>query len=152
VSYTKESINMINSNTLLREYHINLAEVVSCKRFTPSTRALAANLMDNQYHSVGVYFKTISDEDLDYLSNISAMSDARPEVEELIVLTLMLIQAEGTICTNENDFINCISSFKMMIAGTVIGRKGLIKVNYENLSFNDDMGDKIVFEAIEEDK
>jgi len=40
----------------------------------------------------------------------------------------------------------------MMIAGTVLARKGMIKVNYENLSFNDDMGDKVVFEPIEEDE
>jgi len=63
-----------------------------------------------------------------------------------------MLQAEGTACTSEDEFISYISSFKMMIAGTVLARKGMIKVNYENLSFNDDMGDKVVFEPIEEDE
>jgi len=139
-------------DTLLKEYHVNLAEIVACDRFSKSTRLLAANLMKNPYHSVGVYLQNLSKEELDHLEYLTEIKDNDPHVDELIILTLMLLQAEGTACSSEDEFINYISSFKMMIAGTTLSRKGMIKVNYENLSFNDDMGDKIVFEPIEEDE
>jgi len=63
----------------------------------------------------------------------------------------MLLQAEGTIVSSEDDVIDHLSSFKLMIAGASLGRKGYIKVNYENLSFNDDMSDLIVFEKLNEE-
>jgi len=139
-------------DNLLKEYHVNLAEIVACKRFSTSTRMLAANLMENPYYAVGHFLKNTSKEELDHLAYLTEIKDDHPHVDELIILTLMMLQAEGTACTNEDEFINYISSFKMMIAGTVLARKGLIKVNYENLSFNDDMSDRIVFEPIEEDE
>ena len=63
----------------------------------------------------------------------------------------MLLQAEGTIVSSEDDVIDHLSSFNLMIAGASLGRKGYIKVNYENLAFNDDMSYLIVFEKLNEE-
>jgi len=144
---------MIDQNqidVLLKEYRVNLEEVLMHKKFSSSTRLLAANLIETPYHTVGQYLKSLSKSELDYLCELSEIIENDSRVDELIVLTLMLLQAEGTPCATEDEFLNHIGSFKMMIAGTALQRKGLIKVNYENISFNDDMSDKIVFEPIDE--
>lgn len=127
-------------------YYVQLPDVLAKKQFSNHTRLLAANLMDNPYMSVGNYLTNLSDVDLDYMSGLTEVVDTDPKLQELIIITLMLLQAEGTIVTCEDDVIDHLSSFKMMIAGAALGRKGLIKVNYENLSFNTDMADLIVFE------
>jgi len=132
-------------------YYVQLPDVIAKKQFSNHTRLLAANLMDNPYMSVGNYLTNLSDVDLDYMSGLTEVVDTDPKLQELIIITLMLLQAEGTIVTCEDDVIDHLSSFKMMIAGAALGRKGYIKVNYENLSFNDDMSDLIVFEKLNEE-
>jgi len=143
-----------SNDEILKCYQIQLSEVVACKRFTASTRLLAANLMENPYHTVGNFFKKLSDEQLSHLSYLSEISDSEDQsesaqVDELVILTLMLLQAEGTLISTEDEFMDAVGMFKMMIAGTSLNRKGLIRVNYENMSFNTDAQDKIVFEPDE---
>ena len=111
-------------------YYVQLPDVLAKKQFSNHTRLLAANLMDNPYMSVGNYLTNLSDVDLDYMSGLTEVVDTDPKLQELIIITLMLLQAEGTIVTCEDDVIDHLSSFKMMIAGAALGRKGLIKVNY----------------------
>jgi hypothetical protein len=43
------------------------------------------------------------------------------------------------------DRANQLISFLIIVS---LERKGLVKVHYENMSFGDDMGDKIVVERI----
>lgn len=131
---------------MLQTYHINLMEVFRSKEWTQATKLLAAKLMDNPYYSVGMFMQTITDTELEYFQEISERHDC----DELVLLTLMLLHAEGTDVKNELEFEQHFSSFKMFLAGTALERKGMIKVNYENFSFNQDAGDKIVFERIEE--
>ena len=135
----------------IKEYYLQLPDVVAKKKFSNQTRLLAANLMENHYLSVGAYLTKLSTIELDYLNELSEVEDTDPRLQELIIITLMLLQAEGTIVSSEDDVIDHLSSFKLMIAGASLGRKGYIKVNYENLSFNDDMSDLIVFEKLNEE-
>jgi len=127
-------------------YYVQLPDVLAKKQFSNHTRLLAANLMNNPYMSVGNYLTNLSKADLDYMSGLTEAGDSDPETQELMIITLMLLQAEGTIVACEDDVIDHLSTFKMMIAGASLGRKGLIKVNYENISFNTDMEDLVVFE------
>ena len=133
-----------------KEFYVQLPDVVAKKQFATSTRLLAANFIENPYLTVGAYLTKLSQVELDHLCELSEVRDNDPRLQELIVITLMLLQAEGTIVTSEDEVIDHLATFKMMIAGTSLGRKGYIKVNYENLSFNDDVGDLIVFEKLSE--
>ena len=134
-----------------KEFYVQLPDVVAKKQFATSTRLLAANFIENPYLTVGAYLTKLSQVELDHLCELSEVRDDDPRLQELIVITLMLLQAEGTIVTSEDEVIDHLATFKMMIAGTSLGRKGYIKVNYENLSFNDDMSDLIVFEKLNEE-
>ena len=131
-----------------REFYVQLPDVLAKKQYSASTRLLAANLMDNPYLTVGNYLTKLSQPELDHLCDLSEVPDDDPKLQELIIITLMLLQAEGTAVTSEDEVIDHLVTFKMMIAGASIGRKGYIKVNYENLSFNDDAGDLVVFEKL----
>ena len=131
-----------------KEFYVQLPDVVAKTHYSTSTRLLAANLMENPYLTVGMYLTKLSQAELDHLCELSEVDDTDPKLQELIVITLMLLQAEGTIVTSEDDVIDHLSTLKLMIAGVSLGRKGYIKVNYENLSFNDDVGDLIVFEKL----
>lgn len=131
---------------MLQTYHINLMEVFKAKEYTQATKLLAAKLMDNPYYSVGMFMQTLSNSELEYFQEISEKHNC----DELVLLTLMLLHAEGTEVKDELDFEQHFSSLKMFLAGTALDRKGMIKVNYENFSFNPDAGDKVVFEKLEE--
>lgn len=131
-----------------KEFYVQLPDVVAKKDYSTSTRLLAANLMENPYLTVGMYLTKLSQAELDHLCELSEVDDTDPKLQELIVITLMLLQAEGTIVTSGDDVIDHLSTLKLMIAGVSLGRKGYIKVNYENLSFNDDVGDLIIFEKL----
>ena len=135
----------------IKEYYVQLPDVLAKKKFSHQTRLLAANLMENPYLSVGAYLTKLSTVELDYLNELSEVEDTDPRLQELIIITLMLLQAEGTIVSSEDDVIDHLSSFKLMIAGASLGRKGYIKVNYDNLSFNDVMSDLRVFEKLNEE-
>lgn len=131
-------------DNMLQTYHINLMEVFKSKKWTQATKLLAAKLMDNPYYSIGMFLQTLTNSELEYFQEISEKQNC----DELVLLTLMLLHAEGTEVKDEMDFEQHFSSFKMFLAGTSLDRKGIIKVNYENFSFNSDAGDKIIFEKL----
>lgn len=129
---------------------VNCAEVVKSKDCLAVTRLLAADLIAKPYISVGDWLKNVSDSDLKGLVAGSEF-DKTDEVilEDLMLIFMMLRQAEGLPPVKEDeDFRMGIGQLVTMLVGESLARKGLIKLHRENLSFGDDMGDKIVMEKI----
>ena len=131
-------------------FTVNLSEVVKSSDCLAVTRLLAADLIVKPYLSVGDWIGNVSDSDLKNLVQ-GAELDKNDEVilEDLMLIFMMLRQAEGLPPVKEDeDFRRGIGQLVTMLVGESLARKGLIKLYRENLSFGDDMGDKIVMEKI----
>lgn len=135
---------------IMTEMLINLPEVVSSKKFSNFTRLLAANLMKNPYLTLGRFFQSLSAEDLDHLLDLAEHEGDGDKAEEIVLITLLLAQAEGTLIYNENTMLDYVSMFKMMVAGCSLHRQGMLKCNFENMSFGTDASELVVFEPVKE--
>lgn len=126
------------------EMSINYAEVTKSKDLLAVTRLLAADLLARPYMPLGDYMKSISDNDLQQLLEISE-DDENPRYEDLILMSEMLAAAEGLPGTFDLEEVQeRISKFVSFIVIESLARKGLVEVFRENFSFGEDMGNKIV--------
>lgn len=132
------------------EYTINLEKIAYEKDMSPVTRTLALDLMKNPYLSPGDYFQSLTDAELSILLEmVESKDDGTLENEaEVLLLSQMLARAEGVVTDSIDEIVNHMSYLAMLVASVSLARKGLVKVNYENLSFGSDMMDKIVVEKI----
>ena len=131
-------------------FTVNCAEVVRSKESLAVTRLLAADLLVKPYLAVGDWIRNVSDSDLQTLIEGSEPDDNDEyKLEDLMLILMMLRQAEGLppIITDEGFREGCGHLVSMLVVES-LARKGLVKVFYENMSFGEDMGDKIVVERI----
>lgn len=130
------------------EFSINYQKVLHEDTFLPVTRLLAADLIKSQYMSIGDFIKSLNDNVLVELNDISA-DENHPHFEEIILLTEMLAAAEGTNFGGVREVHQRLNMFITWLIFESLKRKGLVKIHYENLSFGEDMADKIVVEKID---
>lgn len=130
------------------EFSINYQKVLHEDTFLPVTRLLAADLIKSQYMSIGDFIKALNDNVLVELNEISA-DENHPHFEEMILLTEMLAAAEGTNFGGVREVHQRLNMFITWLIFESLKRKGLVKIHYENLSFGEDMADKIVVEKID---
>lgn len=132
------------------EYTINLEKIAYEKDLSPVTRTLALDLMKNPYLSPGDFFQNLTDAEVSILLEmVESKDDGTLENEaEVLLLSQMLARAEGVVTDSIDEIVNHMSYLAMLVASVSLARKGLVKVNYENLSFGSDMMDKIVVEKI----
>jgi len=129
------------------EFSINYKKVLHEESFLPVTRLLAADLMKNQYMPIGDFIKSLSDNSLEQLNEICE-DENHPNFEEIILISEMLAAAEGTNIGGTPEVHQRLHLFITWMAIESLKRKGLVKVYYENISFGDDMGEKIIVEKI----
>lgn len=134
----------------LSEYHVDLSKVANEKQMMSMTRLLAVELMDNPYKTVGEFFSELSDEDLQKLVDIVETNGESDRTGELLLMMQMLHGAEGlgTKFDNIDGVTKRVNAFSMFAVVTSLHRKGMVKVHFDNMSFGDDMGSKIVVERI----
>ena len=129
---------------------VNCAEVVKSKESLAVTRLLAADLLAKPYIAVGDWIRNVSDTDLQTLVD-GAEPDENDEykLEDLMLIVMMLRQAEGLPPIKEDEgFREGCGHLVTLLVIESLARKGLVKVFYENMSFGEDMGDKVVVERL----
>ena len=137
----------------INDFAINLAEVVKHESLPPVTRNLAKRLMRDSYMTIGQWLGSISNDDLELLSEIV---EATPDddtyedaCEAIVLMTLMLARSEAVYPESMEDISSYTGTFKMMVAGTTLARKGLVECFYQNMSFGADSKDKVIFKRID---
>jgi hypothetical protein len=130
------------------EFSINYEKVLHQETFLPVTRLLAADLIKSQYMPIGDFIKSLNDNVLEELNVISA-DENHPNFEEMILISEMLAAAEGTNFGGTPEVHQRLNMFMTWLIFESLKRKGLVKLYYENISFGEDMGDKIVVEKID---
>lgn len=127
-------------------YSINYTEVLKQQDIMAVTKLLVHRMLDNPYISVGDYLQELSDTDLDSLQNAIEQN----HFEDVILISEMLATGEGCDPAKDfdefNDRANSLTSF---ITIASLGRKGLVKVHYDKLSFHPDSMKNVIVEKID---
>lgn len=129
-------------------YNVNFNEILKADDVPEIVKSLARGLMVNPYTKVGDYLQSLNYEKLDELNEILDTDDEDYRIGNLMLMTMMLAQAEGVHLANDAMITEALGIFQTYIAITGLQRKGMIRAYYENMSFGDDMKDKRIAEKI----
>ena len=136
------------------EYSVNFENVVNNKQYTSATRLLCYEIMNKGYVSIGDFFKNMSQDDLDKYLEITEDSNS-DEFEEVVLLTGILATAEGVHVDMNPESDKAAEELTakcnqliMLFNLESLARKGMVKLYYENISFGEDMGDKLLVEKL----
>jgi len=132
---------------------VNYELIANDDNMPPFLRSLAFDVRKCTYMRPGDFFRKARDADIDYImESLDAANyegaDEDENVTNVILLAIMLSTAEGVEIKDEEDVHERTNQLAVMTAMTSLARKGLIRVYYENMSFGEDMGDKLVAEKI----
>jgi len=129
-------------------YFVNCSLIAEDKGLLDVTRQLAKRLIQVDYMTVGEFFQYLPDESLKVLLHGSEMTDENPNMlDDILLIAMMLAGAEGASeIKDEHDAMKAVAQFTSFVALESLFRKGLIKLYRENMSFSDDLGNKIVAE------
>jgi hypothetical protein len=90
----------------------------------------------------------MNDNDLENLLNISE-NEEREEYSQILLISEMLSTGEGlSPSDNAEEFAYRMSQLVMLLAVESLHRKGLVKIYRENMSFGEDMANKIIVEKL----
>jgi hypothetical protein len=138
-------------NTGDSHYTILFNKVIEDKNLLPTTRLLAVDISKNGYVNIGDFFQKMPQDDLQKYLNMSEDLDS-DDSAEVLLLSEMLAIGEGLDNsldeTAPETMQNRMSQLIMYLACESLARQGLVKLYRENMSFGDDMRDKILVEKI----
>lgn len=118
-------------------FEINYEKIVQTKSLLPMVRLLAADLMKNPYMTLGLYFQTAKDTDLELILESSEDEDDE-RLSDILLMAEMLAKAEGVITEGIDDVYVHLNTFITLAAVTSLDRKDLIDANYDNMSFGEE--------------
>jgi hypothetical protein len=132
-------------------YTIQFENAINNKAYTPSTRLLAADVANNGYANVGEFFMNMPQADLDKF--LKLIEDEENEAyDEVVLLAGLLSVAEGLDVNFDDDGVSDMmkkcTQLNMLFVCESLSRKGLVKLHHENISFGEDMLDKILIERL----
>ena len=130
------------------QFRLVYDNIIKSKDLLPVTRTLALDLSESGYMSVGDFFKSLSDYDVENLLKISE-NEEDERFSEIALMAEMLASGEGLTAFKDIDtFSTRIDQFCSFVVIESLARKGLVKVLHENMSFGEEMGDKIIVEKL----
>jgi hypothetical protein len=130
--------------------HPCMEKIIESDKLLPVTKSVAKMLMRNPYISLGKFFKKLSDENLQVLSEIIEEGDSEfnDGMEDIVLMTEMLSRAEGVPSQCIEDITENVNYFGACVTCVSLARKGLVRVYYENMSFGTDQGEKVLVERL----
>ena len=130
--------------------HPDMEKIIESDKLLPVTKSVAKMLMRNPYISLGKFFKKLSDENLQVLSEIIEEGDSEfnDGMEDIVLMTEMLSRAEGVPSQCIEDITENVNYFGACVTCVSLARKGLVRVYYENMSFGTDQGEKVLVERL----
>ena len=130
--------------------HPCMEKIIESDKLLPVTKSVAKMLMRNPYISLGKFFKKLSDENLQVLSEIIEEGDSEfnDGMEDIVLMTEMLSRAEGVPSQCIDDITENVNYFGACVTCVSLARKGLVRVYYDNMSFGRDQGDKVLVERL----
>ncbi len=134
-------------NEPMDHYTINYDKIINDRKLHPSTRLLAVDLLSNPYKVVGDFMREMPDEDLASLLNI-ADDEESDRFSEILLLAEMLARAEGLETPDLDTLTNRINLMVGFLAVETLDRQGLAIAIRENMSFGDEVSQKVIVKKI----
>jgi hypothetical protein len=131
-------------------FSVNYAKVAGEKSLLSVTRLLANELLTNPYMTIGDFLKGLNASDLELLVNVIDEGANHSNFEDLLLIAEMLANAEGLENGTLDVFTERTNQLTTFIVCESLYRKGLVKLHHENMSFGEDMKDKIIVERLDE--
>ena len=140
----------MNDNIDFENSHPDMQMISVSEKLLPVTRSVAKMLMRNPYTSLGSFFKKLSDDNLEALSEIieEGNSEFNEGMEDIVLMTEMLSRAEGVPSQSVEEITENVNYFSACITCVSLERKGFVRVYYDNMSFGTEQGDKILVERL----
>lgn len=132
----------MDDNTPLQ---LNFDKIAVHKDFLSITRMLAVDMMKNPYITPSDFLKSLSNEELQTLMEISD-DDEHERMDEIMLIAEMLATGEGLEAATLNIATERVNQFCIFLVLESLSRKNLVKLHYENMSFGEDYKDKIIAE------
>ena len=136
----------------LDNFSIAYDKIVSDTKMLPATRLLASRLQNTPYLTVKDFLEGLSDEEVFDLLEVADEMMANHEMcaygRDLVLISEMLVRAEGLISSNDHEVAQRTNALCSFIACEGLARRGLVKIFRENMSFGEDMADKMIVKAI----
>lgn len=124
-------------------FEINYEKIVATKSLLPMVRLLAADLMHNPYMTLGTYFQTAKDTDLELILEASEDEDDE-RLSDILLMAEMLAKAEGVITEGIDDVYVHLNTFITLAAVASLDRKDLIDADYDVMSFGEEFSKHVV--------
>lgn len=126
-------------------YTINYEKIVSDTNRLSVTRLLASTLTNNPYLQVSQFFKNINDTDLQLLMDVADGEEENDMFGDLILIAEMLACAEGLPGSEDiDDYQMRVKQLIAMLALESLYRNDLIELFRENMSFGEELSDKMI--------
>lgn len=130
---------------------VNLQRVIEHKEINSLIKYVAMTIKESGYYSLSLFLRTISNsdlqslvEDLEMVKHVNDLPTGEFTVlENLIILSEMLSQAEGCIGNSDDEAEANFNYFSVVLVCESLKRKGIVTINYDNISFCDEMRDKV---------
>lgn len=127
-------------------FYLNYEEIANDNKLLAVVRLLANNMLNEKpIVHIGQFYKNLSDEDFESLS-LRANTE---QYEDILLVSEMLAVGEGlNHSQNPEEFTERLNHTIGFLLIEGLRRKGLVKVYHENMSYGDDMGDKMIVEKL----
>ena len=131
-------------------FSVNYAKVAGEKSLLSVTRLLANELLTNPYMTIGDFLKGLNESDLELLVKVIDEGGEHKNFEDLLLIAEMLANAEGLENGTLDVFTERTNQLTTYIVCESLYRKGLVKLHHQNMSFGEDMKDKVIVERLDE--
>jgi hypothetical protein len=121
-------------------FGIDMQAIINSHTAWPLNKQLATKLSVFPHFSIGEFFKSMSDEDVNFLStaiNETTMEDHA--ASEMFLMTMLLSLAEGLGLEDDNDLVRRYECFIVLVVCEAMARKGLAEIKHDNMSLGEDM-------------
>jgi hypothetical protein len=132
--------------------HIALPRLV-VNNYAPAIVRLAAMeiIQTGSYMKPGDWIRNLHQCDLDHLlllCDAAKDTDTDAATATLVALTMVLVQGEGLDVADGAELTAQMNQLVMFLTLESLGRKGLVDVKYNNISFDPEAGDAAIGETL----
>ena len=132
----------------LPDYTIDFVKISKTESLLKITRETASNILKYPYTTIGQFLKGLNDEDLDTLCDIVEDENNPRVYQDILLLTIMLSLSEGVPAKSSKESTENLKYFCTMLHCVSLERMGFVRVYYDNMSFGEDSGERVVVERL----
>ncbi len=136
---------------MTNDYTLDLNSIINSHSSWALNKQLATKLSLVPNFSVGSFFSSLDDNDIVFLSKeVSETNYEDNAAAELFLMLVLLMTAEGLDISDDEKLTEKFEILLMFISLESLHRKNLVKLNHENMTFDDDMDHTTLVEATDD--